>query len=69
MKRRYSRRTLDALIRHIAAGGSTETYLRTHPRVTREQIDAIFEDLRNAVDRISMRIGAENDERGADHCA
>ena len=59
MKRPYSRRTLDALIKHIAAGGSTETYLRSHPRVSPEQIAAIFEDLRDAVDQVVIRTLAE----------
>jgi hypothetical protein len=50
--RRYSRRTLDALLRHLAEpGNSTRTYLASHPRVSQAQIDAIFEDLRAAVDR------------------
>lgn len=54
MTRRYSRRTLDALVRHLTQPGhSTQTYLASHPRVTQAQIDAIFEDLKAAVDRMA----------------
>lgn len=50
MKRKYDRRTLNALLRHLAKPGtSTNTYLATHPRIGQEQIDAIFADLMAAV--------------------
>lgn len=62
-RRRYHRATLEALLRHLAQPGhSTKTYLATHPRVTPEQIDAIFEDLRAAVDRVA----AETTDSGRD---
>lgn len=57
MTRRYSRRTLDALLRHLTQPGhSTQTYLASHPRVTQAQIDAIFEDLKAAVDRVATSV-------------
>lgn len=53
---RYHRATLEALIRHLAQPGhSTKTYLATHPRISQAQIDAIFEDLLAAVDRMAAR--------------
>lgn len=55
-RRRYHPATLHALLRHLTQPGqSTKTYLASHPRVSQEQIDAIFDDLRAAVDRIAAQ--------------
>lgn len=55
-RHRYHRATLEALLRHLTQPGhSTKTYLATHPRVSQAQIDAIFEDLLAAVDRMARR--------------
>ena len=66
MTKPYDPRTLRALIRHITEhGGSTQSYLRTHPRVSPEQIDAIFADLRHAFDRRGAEELASRQAKGS----